>query len=98
LTSNRFTPRIVLRYKPTQESSVYGSYTRGYKSGILNVGGASQVPVKPESIDAFEVGYKYEDRRFSADVASYYYNYKNLQVSSFQAGQAQIRNAAQSRI
>ncbi|HEV7445274.1 MAG TPA: TonB-dependent receptor [Steroidobacteraceae bacterium] len=98
LTSNRFTPRIVLRYKPTQQSSVYGSYTRGYKAGILNVGGASQVPVKPESIDAFEVGYKYEDRRFSADVASYYYNYKNLQVSSFQAGQAQIRNAAQSRI
>jgi iron complex outermembrane receptor protein len=98
LTSNRFTPRIVLRYKPTQESSLYGSYTRGYKAGILNVGGASQVPVKPESIDAFEVGYKYEDRRFSADLASYYYNYKNLQVSSFQAGQAQIRNAAQSRI
>jgi iron complex outermembrane receptor protein len=98
LTNNRFTPRVVLRYKPSEESSVYGSYTRGYKAGILNVGGASQVPVKPESIDAFEVGYKYEDRRFSADLASYYYEYKNLQVSSFQAGTAQIRNAAQSRI
>jgi iron complex outermembrane receptor protein len=98
LTNNRFTPRIVLRYKPSDDSSVYASYARGYKAGILNVGGASQVPVKPENIDAFEVGYKYENRRFSADLASYYYKYKNLQVSSFQAGQAQIRNAAQSRI
>ena len=98
LKNDRVTPRLVLRYKPTQESSVYTSYTRGYKAGILNVGGASQVPVKPETIDAFEVGYKYEDRLFSADLASFYYKYENLQVSSFQAGQAQIRNAAQSRI
>lgn len=98
LTNNRFTPRAVLRYKPSDESSVYASFTRGYKAGILNVGGSSQLPVAPETIDAFEVGYKYEVRRFSADVASYYYNYKNLQVSSFLAGLAEVRNAAQSRI
>jgi iron complex outermembrane recepter protein len=98
LTNNRFTPRLVLRYKPTDDSSIYGSFTRGYKAGILNVGGASQVPVKPETINAYEVGYKYDDRRLSADFAAYYYSYKNLQVSSYQSGAAQIRNAAQSRI
>lgn len=98
LKDDRVTPRVVLRYTPTDQSSVYASYTRGYKAGILNVGGASLQPVKPETIDAFEVGYKYDDRTLSVDLASYYYFYNDLQVSSFQSGQAQIRNAAKSEI
>ncbi|MFT4027080.1 MAG: TonB-dependent receptor [Novosphingobium sp.] len=98
LNNNSVTPRVVLRYKPSGESSIYASYTRGYKAGILNVGGLSQKPVEPENIDAFELGYKYDNRTFSIDLAGFYYNYKNLQVSSFQNGAAQIRNAASSKI
>ena len=98
LKKDTVTPRVVLRYKPTDESSVYASFTRGYKAGILNVGGLSQQPVKPETINAYEVGYKYDDRTFAVDLASFYYDYKNLQVSSFQSGAAQIRNAASSEI
>ena len=98
LTNNAVTPRAVIRFKPNTESSVYASYTRGYKAGILNVGGLSQQVIKPEKINAFEVGYKYETRAFSVDLAGFYYDYKNLQVSSFQNGAAQIRNAASSRI
>jgi iron complex outermembrane receptor protein len=97
-SSNRATPRIVLRYKPDHDSSVYVSFTKGYKAGILNVGGASFVPVQPESISAFEGGYKYETRAFAIDLAGYYYDYKNLQVSSFTGGLAQITNAASSEI
>lgn len=98
LKNNALTPRAVLRYKPDEDSSVYASFTRGYKAGILNVGGLSQEPIKPEKINAFEIGYKYEKRAFSLDLASFYYDYKNLQVSSYQDGAAQIRNAASSRI
>lgn len=98
LTNNRFTPRVVLRYKPSDRSSIYASWTRGYKAGILNVGGGSLLPIRPESIDAFEVGAKYDDRAISLDLATFYYKYNDLQVSSFQAGQAQIRNAAKSEI
>jgi iron complex outermembrane receptor protein len=97
-SSNRATPRIVVRYKPSHESSVYASYSKGYKAGILNVGGSSAIPIQPESIDAFEGGYKYETRAFAIDLAGYYYNYKNLQVSSYEGGQASIRNAASSEI
>ncbi|MCJ2185735.1 TonB-dependent receptor [Novosphingobium beihaiensis] len=98
LKNDSFTPRVVLRYKPSEDSSIYASYTKGYKAGILNVGGYSQQPVKPEKINAFEVGYKYDNRVFQADLAAFYYDYKNLQVSSFQNGAAQIRNAASSEI
>ncbi len=98
LKNDSFTPRVVLRYKPSDDSSVYGSFTRGYKAGILNVGGYSAQPVKPEKINAFEVGYKFDNRVFQADLAGFYYDYKNLQVSSYQDGAAQIRNAASSEI
>jgi len=92
------TPRFVLRYKPTDNSSIYASYTRGYKAGILDVGGATGNPVQPEKIDAFELGYKYDDRALSFDASAFYYDYKNLQVSLFRAATAQIINAASSEI
>ena len=98
LKNSTVTPRVVLRYKPSTTSSVYASFTRGYKAGILNVGGLSAVPVKPEKIDAYEAGYKFANRKLSIDLAGYYYNYKELQVSSFQNGSAEIRNAASSEI
>ena len=98
LKNDSFTPRVVLRYKPSDNSSIYASWTRGYKAGLLNVGGLSQEPVKPEKINAFELGYKYDDRALSVDFAGFYYDYKNLQVSSYQSGAAQIRNAASSEI
>lgn len=98
LKNDSFTPRFVVRYKPSEESSIYASYTKGYKAGILNVGGLSQLPVKPEKINAFEAGFKFANSVLQADFAGFYYDYKNLQVSSFQSGAAQIRNAASSEI
>jgi iron complex outermembrane receptor protein len=98
LKNDSITPRLVLRYKPSEETSIYASYTRGYKAGILNVGGASQQPIRPEKINAFEAGFKYDGGRLSFDFAGFCYDYKNLQVSSYQSGQAQIRNAASSEI
>lgn len=95
---DQLTPRFVLSYKPTDDSSIYASYTRGYKAGILNVGGLSQVPVKPEKISAYEIGYKYDDRILAFDLAGYVYNYRDLQFSSYQNGAAQIRNAQSSDI
>lgn len=98
LTNNRVTPRVVLRYKPSEQSSLYASFTQGYKAGLLNVGGYSYRPVKPERINAYELGYKYGDGRFTAELSGFYYDYSNLQVSSFQAGTARITNAASSEI
>lgn len=99
-TTDRVTPRAVLRFKPDDQSSVYASYTGGYKAGLLNVGcGCNErLPVKPESIDAFEIGYKYDNRQISFDASAFYYNYRNLQVSIFQNGLAQILNAAAAHI
>jgi iron complex outermembrane receptor protein len=104
--SDHATPRVVIRYKPSDVSSIYASYTKGYKAAIIDVGGSCQDgpaficnPVKPEDINAFEVGYKYNDRNLSFEVSGFYYDYKNLQVSEF-LGEAKafILNAAKSQI
>jgi len=105
--SNRATPRAVIRFKPDDHSSLYASYTKGYKAAIVDVGGSCQDsgdnfqcnPIKPESIDAYEVGYKYANHGFSFETAAYYYNYRNLQVSEYLgSAQAYIVNAAKSEI
>jgi iron complex outermembrane recepter protein len=101
-SANSFTPRVAIRYKPSEQSSIYASWTRGYKAGLINVGAGdvnvANNPVQPEKIDAFEIGYKYDDRTLSLDLSAYYYKYSNLQVSSFQSGLALINNAASARI
>lgn len=98
LTNDRVTPRFVIRFKPDDSSSLYASFTQGYKAGLLNVGGYSYRQVKPETINAYELGYKYARNGITAELSGFYYDYKNLQVSSFQAGTARITNAASSEI
>lgn len=100
LKKDKVTPRVVLRFKPSEESSVYASFTKGYKAGILDVGGNTGNRVEPEDINAYEVGFKFDDRRLSVDLSAYYYDYKNLQVSLYRGNppSAQIINAASSEI
>jgi iron complex outermembrane recepter protein len=104
--SNKVTPRAVVRYKVTDQSNIYASFSEGYKAAIIDVGGSCQDgpafkcnPIKPESIHAFEVGYKFETHGFSNDLAAYHYDYKDLQVSEFLGNaQAYIVNVPQSKI
>lgn len=92
------TPRVVFRYKPTESSSVYASYTQGYKAALLDVGGGGGAYVRPEKIDAFEIGFKHEGNLGWFEASAFYYDYKDLQVSLYRQGQAQIVNAATSEI
>ncbi|MFM5931773.1 MAG: TonB-dependent receptor [Novosphingobium sp.] len=105
ISSDHFTPRAVVRFKPDDRSSLYASYTQGYKSAIIDAGGSCQnAPaykcnnVAPEKINAYELGYKYSDRTVTFELSGFYYDYKNLQVSAYLAGQANIINAANSEI
>jgi iron complex outermembrane receptor protein len=92
------TPRAVIRYKPTENSSVYASYTQGYKSALRDISSESNRYISPEKISAYEVGYKIAEPSFSANLSAYYYDYKNLQVETFVGATAVTSNAANSRI
>lgn len=62
-------------------------------------------PVAPESLNAFEAGFKYAGRGLTFNLAGWYYDYKDLQVSSYIVGDdpsqgalARVDNAATARI
>jgi len=83
----------------------YVSYSRGYNSGgynNLSVGGYASglSSVNPETIDAYEVGLKNNllGNKLRLNVATFLYNYKNLQQQVYEAGTLFTVNAAAARI
>ena len=75
---------------------LYGSVSQGFKSGTFNVLDSSAPAVDPEKITAYEVGGKHDllDRTLRVNWSGFYYNYKNLQVTTVQEGQPLLENAA----
>jgi len=81
---NEFTPRVVLRFAPTQQSSLYGSFSQGFMSGnytYTTVG--PQDAVNPEKITQYELGYKVTQPKWSFDTAVFFSDYTDLQVYQF---------------
>ncbi|MFV8817908.1 TonB-dependent receptor [Haliea sp. E17] len=78
------TPRAVLRYQLDDNSSVYASYTTGFRSGVFNTGIQPDpilyTPVDQEEITAYEVGFKTAQTFYRLSAAAYYYDYTDLQV------------------
>ena len=84
LSFNNFSPRGVLTYELAPRTNVYGSISRGFRSGfmqVLSVSGAAVLnPIKPETITSYEVGFKTVQDKFRFDMSAFYYDYKNIQV------------------
>ncbi len=76
------TPKVLLEYKPSSTTLLYGSVTKGFKSGVINVGSVNPA-INPETVWSYEVGFKQKlaDNRILVSGAAFYYDYKNLQVS-----------------
>ena len=94
---DEFTPRAILRYHPNNDWMVFGSITRGYKSGgfgsfainpdLLGTG-ITNAQAKPDTFDpetvwSYEIGTKGEilDGRMRVAANVYYYTYEDLQVN-----------------
>lgn len=81
-----FTPKFGLEWRPTDDILTYVSATRGYKSGAINLY-ANIVPgvspeIKPETIWAYELGFKGRlHERMIVDAAAFYYDYSDYQYS-----------------
>jgi iron complex outermembrane receptor protein len=79
---NQFTPRVSLQYRMNERSNAYASYSRGFKSGVFNTASVSSVPVKPEVVDAYEIGFKSDVLSWlRTNAAVFYYQYEDIQLS-----------------
>lgn len=86
-TMRKPTWRLALDYQVTPDVNVYGSYSRGIRSGGYNTSAffiGEFKPVRPERIDAFEVGIKSDlfDRHVRFNASAFYSNYRDQQVFS----------------
>ncbi|MDE8651490.1 TonB-dependent receptor [Novosphingobium album (ex Liu et al. 2023)] len=85
LKDNAVSGLVTLGYKLTPDVLVYGSYSRGSKSGGLNItaGGASRPTVDPEKVDAFELGLKSQflDRRLTFNAAAFLTEIRDYQAN-----------------
>ena len=98
-TFRKLTWRIALDQQLTADILGYASYNRGFKSGVFNSVPASGDPIEPEVLDAFEIGLKTDllDRKLRLNVAAFYYDYKNIQVSILTPVTAILDNGAGAR-
>ena len=81
------TGKLALEYAPSDNLLIYGSFSRGAKSGgftTYNTGQSSSIqPFKPEILLAWEVGFKADPNpAFRINGAAYFYGYTDQQVLS----------------
>lgn len=82
---NEFTPRGILQFTPNDDIMVYGSVSRGYKSGGFNGRASTPTsigPFDPEKVTSYEAGVKTTllDNRVRFNVTGFINDYSNLQV------------------
>ncbi|MCC6924442.1 TonB-dependent receptor [Novosphingobium sp.] len=89
----KFTPKASLAFKPDSDTTIYASYSQGFKGGGFDprgVGANAPVGVsqadflsfKPEKVDSYEVGFKANllDRRLYIATAAFWMDYKDVQI------------------
>jgi len=87
-SGSKFTPKVGLDYRPTDDLMVYASWSRGYRSGGLSGRGqtliSSTTPYGPETVDSYEVGFKssFLDKHMLFNVAGFYSKYNSLQQNT----------------
>ncbi|MFT6653300.1 MAG: iron complex outermembrane receptor protein [Marinomonas primoryensis] len=88
--------RLSINHYFNNDFMAYGSYSRGFKSGMYSTFSADGDRVDAETLDAFEIGFKSEffENRIRLNGASYFYQYNDLQLTTQVAGANVLTNAA----
>lgn len=106
----KFTPKVTLDWRPNDDVMLYGTWSRGYRSGGFSgragTAFSASTPYDPESVDSFEIGAKTKwlGGRMTFNVAGFYTDYKDIQQSSVitantpQGNETIVVNAAGAKI
>jgi outer membrane receptor protein involved in Fe transport len=108
-SDDNVSPEVTLSWRPDPRQTLYAAYKTGYKAGgisnaflMFNNATPENIQFQPEKAKGFEAGYKATllDGRLRMDLVGYRYNYKDLQVVSYNAETISftIQNAASARI
>jgi iron complex outermembrane recepter protein len=84
----KFTPKVGVDWRPNDDTMLYGSWSRGYRSGGFSprasTAATASTPFQPEVVDSYEVGAKLDllDRRVQLNIAGFYSDYNGLQQNT----------------
>lgn len=108
LSEGEFTGTGIISYKPVRDLLVYASYSRGYKAGGYNLDrsdlgpaylattttnpNASLLRFDPETVNAYEAGFKFTSRQFTLNVAAFRQEFKNFQLNTFNGTNYIVQN------
>lgn len=99
------TPRFAINWQANSDLLLYGSISRGYKSGgyqgLAGEGVGASTPYDPEYAWSYEAGAKTDwfDRRLRLNASVYHTSYSNLQISQLvPLCCVVVTNAARARI
>ncbi len=87
-TYTDFSPRLNLSYALNDDTTVYASYSQGWKAGSFDPRGANFATPEvergfdPETLDSWELGYKttWLDGRALTNIAVFYSDYQDMQI------------------
>ena len=79
---------------------VYANYSRAFKDGAINLGAAQATPVRSESVNNIEFGFKtaFFDRRLTINGAIFHNAYTDLQISQLAGTVIALTNVPRSTI
>ncbi len=85
---NKVTYKLAIDHSLTDDFMIFGSISRGFKSGVYNTTAFPSPAVEPEVIDAYEVGIKSEllDNRLRLNLSGYFYDYQDIQLNQVLPG------------
>jgi iron complex outermembrane receptor protein len=97
-TESDTTLRASMEVDTSDDSMIYGSYSEGFKAGGINID--CQPPWKPETVSAYELGYKsiLGDGTTSISAALFHYAYDDFQVAQVIGISGIIANAGDTSI
>ena len=93
LADKAFLPRVILNYHPIENTTLYGSWSKGKLPGAINAFYDGLFPavqntinsqpgfsrnVPPETLNSYEIGFKHHGSWFEYSIAAYYMKWNNL--------------------
>jgi iron complex outermembrane recepter protein len=92
--------RLALDYQVNDDVMAFISYNRGFKSGSYNTTAPYDPPTEPEILDAYEIGLKSTllDNRLRLNMAAFFYDYSEIQLSKISGAAQTILNAAEAEV
>lgn len=101
---NNFAPKVGLQYHATDDVMIYGSWSKGYKTGGWTTRLSNPLPFAPgfgpEKATTWEIGVKSEllDRHLQINAAAFTTDYTGIQLNSQKGISPTVQNTGNARI